>query len=125
MATANFNDMQTLVTDVVFGNRVFMATVAFCTLTVPTEAVATTAAGCTVHTARKNYAANFLNNPTIYKPLIVNAVAANQTVANDATTNGTIVGAASSTIAAAALLCTDTDINNAVAAAFNAFIGAI
>ncbi len=125
MATANLNDMQTLTTDPVFGNRVLLSAIQFFTTVLPTEAVATTAAGCSVHTARKNYAANFLNNPTIYKPLFVNAVAANQIVANDATTNGTIVGLVSSALAVQALLCTDTDINNAVAASLNAFIGSI
>jgi hypothetical protein len=125
MATANLNDMQTLATDPVFGNRVQMALTQYCTNVVPTETVATTASGCQIHIARKQYASNVVNNPTFYKPLFVLAVAANQTVANDATAGGTIVGDTGATLATAALLCLDTDINNAVAAAFNAFIGSI
>lgn len=123
MATANLNDMATLATDTVFGNRVLMSLVEFCTTTIPAEAIS----GTTVqlHVARKNYASAILNNPTFYKPLFVNAAAANQTVANDATAGGTIVGATPAALATAALLCTDTDINNAVAAAFNAFVSNI
>jgi len=125
MATANLNDMATLVTDPVFGNRVFMALVQYCTTTVPSETISGTNGGVQLHMSRKNYAATILNNPTVYKPFFVNAAAANQIVANDATTNGTIVNVASSVLAAAALLCTDTDINNAVAASFNAFISGV
>lgn len=125
MATANLNDMATLATDVVFGNRVLMSLVQFCSSTLPSEAVSTSGYGAQLHIARKNYAAQILNNPTVYKPLFVNAAAANQIVANDATTNGTIVGQTPTQIATAALLCTDTDINNAVAAAFNAFVSNI
>lgn len=121
MATANLNDMSVLAMDTVFGNRVLMSLVQFCTVTIPSETVATNAVQ--LHVARKQYAANVLNNPNSYKPLFVNAVAANQIVANDATATATLVG--SSTIPAQALLCTDNDINNAVAAAFNAFVSAI
>ena len=123
MAVANLNDMQTLAGDPVFGSRVFMSLIQYCTLTVPSEAIA--ANGGTIHALRKNYAANVLNNPTIYKPLFVNAAAANQTVANDATASGAIAGQTGAALATSALLCTDIDINNAVAAAFNAFIGGI
>lgn len=123
MATANLNDMATLTTDSVFGNRVLMSAVQYCTITVPTESI--TGTTVQIHVSRKQFASSVLNNPSFWKPLFVNAVAANQIVANDATTNGTIVNAASSVIAAAALLCTDTDINNAVASAFNAFVANI
>ena len=125
MSTATLNDMQVLATDPVFGNRVQMALTQFCTNVIPTEAVATTAAGCLIHIARKQYAANVLNNPTFYKPLFVLAVASNQIVANDATAGGPIASDTGATLATAALLCLDSDINNAVAAAFNAFIGSI
>lgn len=121
MATAALNDMAVLATDAIFGNRVLMSLVQFCTVVVPSESIAST--GVQLHVARKNYAAAVLNNPNTYKPLFVNAVAANQIVANDATVGGTLVGSA--TIAAQALLCTDTDINNAIAAAFNAFVSNI
>jgi hypothetical protein len=123
MATANLNDMSTLTTDTVFGNRVFMSLIQFCTITVPSEAVTTTTVQ--LHIARKSYAAQILNNPNIYKPLFVNAAAANSIVANDATAGGTIVGMTAGPLATAALLCTDTDINNAVASAFNAFVSSI
>lgn len=123
MATANLNDMATLATDTVFGNRVFMALIQFCTNVVPTESI--TSSSVQTHIARKNYAAQILNNPNIYKPLFVNAVAANQIVANEATASGTIVGDTTGPLATAALLCTDTDINNAIAAAFNSFVGQI
>lgn len=121
MATAVLNDMAVLATDTVFGNRVLMSLIQFCTVTVPTEAITSTT--IQLHVARKNYASQVLNNPNTYKPLFINAVAANQIVANDATASGTLVG--SGTVATQALLCTDTDINNAVAAAFNAFVSNI
>jgi hypothetical protein len=125
MATATLNDMQVLATDPVFGNRVQMALTQYCTNVIPTEAVATTASGSQIHISRKNYAANVLNNPVQYKPLFVLAAAANQIVANEATAAGTIVGETGAALATSALLCLDADINNAVAAAFNAFIGSI
>lgn len=121
MATANLNDMSILAVDSVFQNRVLMALIQFCTNVVPSEAITSTTVQ--LHVARKNYAAAVLNNPASYKPLFVNAVAANQIVANDATASGTLVGSA--TIATQALACTDTNINNAIAAAFNAFVAII
>ena len=123
MATANLNDMATLATDTVFDQRVLMSLTQFCTVTLSSEAITTTTVQ--LHVARKNYAALVLNDPNTYKPRFVNAVAANQIVANDATAGGTIVGAIPSAIATAALLCTDTDINNAIASAFNSFVSAI
>lgn len=123
MATANLNDMATLATDTVFGNRVLMSLIEFCTTTIPAESI--TGTTVQLHIARKQYAAQILNNPSIYKPLFINAVAANQIVANEATAGGTIVGATGTTLATAALLCLDNDINNAVAAAFNAFVAGI
>lgn len=123
MATAVLNDMATLATDTVFGNRVLMSLIQFCTISVPGEAI--TGTTVQLHIYRKQYASQVLNNPAFYKPLFVNACAANQIVANDATTNGTLVGLTQAALATAALLCTDTDIDNAVAAAFNAFISSI
>ena len=123
MATANLNDMATLATDPTFGNRVFAALMIYCSNTVMSEAIS--AATLAQHNARKIYAAQVLNNPTFYKPLFVNVVASNQIVANDATVSGTIVGQTGTTLTTSALLCTDTDINNAVAAAFNSFIATI
>lgn len=123
MATAVLNDMATLATDTAFGSRVLMSLIQYCTVTIPSESI--TGTTVQLHIARKQYASSILNNPTFFKPLFVNAAAANQTVANDATASGTIVGASPTVIATAALLCTDTDINNAVAAAFNAFVASI
>jgi hypothetical protein len=123
MATANLNDMATLATDPVFGNRVMSSLTLYCGTTVLNEAI--TAASVAQHNARKNYASQVLNNPTFYKPLFVNVVSVNQIVANEATATGTIVGQTGATLATSALLCLDSDINNAVAAAFNAFIAGI
>lgn len=120
MATANLTDMSILAGDQTFQNRVAEALFIYCWNTVPSESI--TAASVSLHNARKNYAAGVLNNPNTFKPLFVNVVASNQIVANDATTNGTLVGLGSSQVATAAALATDTDITNAVAAAFNAFI---
>jgi hypothetical protein len=121
MATANLTDMSILATDTTFGNRVLMSLTQYCTVTVAGSESITTST-VQIHIARKAYASGVLNNPTFYKPLFINAAAANQTVANDATATGTLVGLTSAQVATAAAACTDTDINNAVAAAFNAFI---
>jgi hypothetical protein len=123
MATANLNDMAILATDSVFGSRVFAALIQFCTTVVPSETITSTTVQ--LHVARKNYAAQVLNNPNQYKPLFINAVSSNSIVANEATAAGTLAGMTGQQIATAALLCLDTDINNAVAAAFNAFISGI
>jgi hypothetical protein len=123
MSTANLNDMATLSTDPVFGNRVLMSVILYCASTIPSEAI--TGATSQLHLARKQFAATILNNPGNFKQLFINTVAANQIVANDATASGTIVGQTGATLATSALLCTDSDINNAVAAAFNAFIPSV
>ena len=123
MATANFTDMSILATDPTFGNRVIIALTTYCWSTIMSETI--TAASLAQHIARKQYCANILNNPTFYKPLFVNVVAANQTVANDATAAGTLVGMTGTQIATAATAVIDTDISNAIAASFNAFIGSI
>ena len=123
MTTANLTDMSILATVTTFGNRVLMALVEFCTSVVPSEAIS--ASAVQLHVARKNYAAQVLNNPTVYKPLFINAAAANQIVANDATAAGTLAGMTKTQVATAAASCLDADINNAVAAAFNSFISSI
>lgn len=123
MATANFNDMATLATDPVFGNRVVSSLFVYCTITIPSEAI--TDASVHVHVARKQYAASVLNSTDFFKARFVNAVACNQIVANEATVSGTIVGQTGATLAASAALCLDGDISNAVAAAFNAFIATL
>ena len=124
MATANLNDMSILASDAVFANRVFMSLIQFITVTIPGESI--TAATVPQHVARHAYAQQILNGPPEnYKTRFVDAVAANQIVANDATAGGTLAGMTSTQLGTAALLCTDTDINNAVASAFNAFISGI
>lgn len=123
MATANLTDMGILTTDTTFQSRVAMSMFVFCWSTVPGEAITSTSLA--QHNSRKNLAAAILNNPAQYKSLFVNVVAANQTVANDATAGGTLVGMSPTSLATAAAACTDGDINNAVAAAFNAFIAGI
>jgi hypothetical protein len=120
MATATLQDMSILATDSTFQNRVAMSLYVYCWNGVPSEAI--TAASLALHNARKNLAAQILNNPSNYTSKFVNAAATNQIVANEATVNGTLVGMTPAQLATAALGCTDSDINNAVAAAFNAFI---
>ena len=123
MATANLTDMSILATDTTFGNRVLASLTQFCTSSIPSEAI--TGTTVQLHIARKQYASQVLNNPNNYKPLFINAAAANQIVANDATASGTLVGMTQPQVATAAAACTDADINNAIAAAFNAFISGI
>jgi hypothetical protein len=122
-ATANLTDMSILTTDTVLGNRVLISYVNYCDNVILNESI--TAATLAVHIARKNYCQQILNNPSNFKAQFVDAVSANQTVANDATAAGTLVGMTPTQVATAASACTDTDINNAVAAAFNAFIQGI
>lgn len=122
-ATANFTDMSILATDTVFGNRVQASLTVFCWNTVLSESI--TAATLPQHVARKNYCSQVLNNPTNYKAIFVNLAAANQTVANDATAGGTLVGMTGAQIATAAAAVLDGDISNAIAAAFNAFVNGI
>ena len=123
MSVANLTDMSILATDTVFGNRVLASLTQYCTTTIPSESITSTTVQ--LHTARKQYASSILNNPANFKPLFVNAASVNQTVANDATAAGTLVGMTSTQVATAATACTDTDINNAVAAAFNSFVSSI
>jgi hypothetical protein len=123
MATANFRDMSILAQDLTFGNRVASSLWIFCTVAIPGEAVSD--ATYKIHQSRKAYAQTILNNQNTYKPLFVNVVASNQTVANEATAGGTLAGlttGAGSQVETAALLCLDADINNAIAASFNSFV---
>lgn len=121
MTIANLTDMSLLAVDTTFGSRVMMGIVLYCSSTVLNEAI--TAATLGEHVARKNFAGQILNNQANFKSIFVNMVACNQIVANEATTNGTLVGAAN--VATQAALCLDADINNAIAAAFNALIAGI
>jgi hypothetical protein len=123
MATATLNDMQILATDVVFGNRVLMSLTVYSGNTVLNESI--TAATLAQHVARKEFARGVLSSPALFKAQFVNVAASNQTVANDATAAGTLVGMTPTQVATAALACTDTDINNAVSAAYNGFVPGI
>jgi hypothetical protein len=126
MATANFRDMSILAQDATFGNRVAAALTVFCTVALPGEAV--TDATARTHLARKTYAQQILNNPVLYKPFFVAVVAANQTVANEATAAGTLAGLTTgigSQVETAALLCLDADISNAIAAAFSSLVSGL
>lgn len=123
MATANFRDMSILQTDATFGNRVAVALTIYCWQTVGGES-----AGTAFHAQRKDFASRILLDPGAFKPQFVAIAACNQTVANEATTNGTLVGlttGSGSQLETAALLCTDSDISNAVAAGFNPCISGI
>jgi hypothetical protein len=120
MATANFTDMSILAGDQTFGNRVASALWIFCTVAIPGEAI--TDATYRLHEARKQYAQQVLNNPVTFKPFFINVVAANQIVANEATTGGTLAGLTTQQVATAAAAILDSDISNAIAASFNSFV---
>ena len=123
MATAVLADMVQLQTDTTLKGRISAAVEEYCTVGLPGEAI--TNATAEAHIKRQQYAAQILNNPSFYDPFFQQAVCCNQIVANDATAGGTLVGMTPTQIATAAALCLDTDIANAVAAAFNAFIAGI
>ena len=123
MATANLRDMAILATDVTFGNRVASSLTVYCWQTVGGEG-----AGTAFHAQRKDLASRILLQPGNFRQQFINIVACNAIVANQATTNGTLVGlttGAGSQLETQALLCLDTDINNAVAAGFNPCISGI
>lgn len=125
--TATSLDMELIAGDTVFANRVKALTFAYCDTTVQSETANN-------HTARRSYCQQILNNPNTYIPNLVWAAASNQTLANDVVTTlgrnftasdttSTIAGAVT-TATPLTTGATDTDINNAVAAAFNAFANA-
>jgi hypothetical protein len=114
---ASYNDMALLATDPTFINRVGSALWQTC-VNISNEA------GSNTHQQRKNYVALILNNPSTYKTIFVNAASVDATVIGDATAAGTVV-LTGANVAAQAALVTDAHIGNALAAAFNAFIGGI
>ena len=123
MATANSTDMSILATDSTFANRVAIELAQYCWNVVASEAITT--ATLPQHIARKNLASQILNNPSQFNPRFVTVVASNQTVADQSVANGTLVGQGTAAVATAAALVTDANINNAIAASFNAFIPSI
>lgn len=118
--TASHSDSSFLAIDAnaaVFGNRVAAAIWSAC-ISIANEAWSST------HLARKNFVAAILNNPAAYKQLFINAVSVDATVLSDATQAGTVV-LSSANVAAQAALVTDAHIDNAISAAFNAFVSNI
>jgi len=129
MATATLFDMQLIAQDQTFGNRVKASLYQYCTTTLQSETANN-------HTARRTYAATVLNNPNSFISDFAWASASNQTLANDVITTGNAganftsatttaqVAAAVTTSTPTTTGATDTDINNAVANAFNALANA-
>jgi hypothetical protein len=128
MAAATLLDMSLIANDQTFKNRVQASLFAYCTTTLQSETANN-------HAARKVFAAQLMNAPNSFIPNFTWAAASNQTLANDViTANGGAnftASTAPSTIAAAITTATptttgatDTDINNAVANAFNALANA-
>lgn len=131
MATANSFDESLIAASVPFGNRAKALLFAYC-ISVSTESVGGVVT-INNHKVRKDYASQVLNNPDTYVPNFVWAAAANQTLANDVLTIGntnanfnssTTSAQVDAAIAATTASTLDADINNAVAAAFNAFANA-
>jgi hypothetical protein len=114
---ASYNDMFLLSGDATFQGRVGSALWQTC-VNISNEAWSS------VHQQRKNYVAQVLNNPVIYKPFFVNAASVDATVIADATQAGTVV-ITSGNVAAQGALVTDVHLANAIAAAFNAFVSSI
>lgn len=120
-------DMQWIAQDNNFKGRVQASVYSYCISTVQSETVNN-------HAARKAYAAQILNNPNSFMNNFVWAAASNQTLANDvitanganfnSSTTGAQVAAAVTTATPTTTGATDTDINNAVASAFNALANA-
>lgn len=69
---------------------------------------------------RDSFGKLILDNPTVWAPLVSAAVATDSNVISDATANGTVVLTTGNAATQAALV-TDTHINNAVSAMWNAF----
>jgi hypothetical protein len=123
MATANETDMSILWTDSTLQNRVEQALYKFCWSTLPSESI--TAANLVQHWTRVQFAKGVIFNLSNYKLPFTKMVASNQTVANDATAGGTLVGMTQQQLATAAAAVLDADIDNAIAAGFNAFVPGI
>ena len=120
---ATLFDMQLIAADTALKGRVQAAVYEYAIVTINSES------GVANHSIRKNYAAQVLNNPNQFIPNFVWACASNQILANDvitaaganftATTTTATVAAAVTTATPTTTGATDTDINNAVASAWN------
>lgn len=130
MTTATTLDMSLIAVDATFKGRVQAALFQYCTQTVLSESCADNGSLTPQrHQIRKAYAANVLNNISNFITSFCWVAAANQTLANDVvtanganfttSTTGATVAAAVTTATPTSNGATDTDINNAVAAAFN------
>ncbi len=123
MATASLFDMSAIAQDVAFSNRVKASLYAYCTTTLQSETANN-------HPARRSYASQVMNNPNEFIPDFTWAAASNQTLADGIITNGNVglhFDATTTSLAIAAAVAaggTDTNINNAVANAFNALANA-
>lgn len=131
MATATSFDMQLIAVDATLKLRAQALFNAFVVSTLLSESSSDTIGTISPqrHLARKAYASQVLNNYSQFANVIEWACASNQTLANDVvTTNGgnftssttqAQVAAAVTTATPTTTGATDTDINNAIAAAFN------
>lgn len=119
MATASLLDMQFIAQDSFFANMVKSSVYGYCISTVQSETNNS-------HQARKAFAASVLNSPNTYIPNFTWAAATNQTLADGVITTGNAGAHFTTSTTAAAVTAavqagsTDTNINNAVASAFNA-----
>jgi len=115
--------MALIAADVTFKGRVQAAVYQYAIQTINAET------GVVNHDRRKNYANQVLNDPNASIPDFVWAAASNQTLANDVVTanvtnftpatTAAVVAAAVTTATPTITGATDTDINNAVANAWN------
>ena len=123
-ASPNLNDQQVLSSDPTFQNRVRESLINYCANVVSTETITglTGTMPVHLHQLRVTYCALVLATPDSYKTIFADAAAANSTVIGDATQAGT-VPLTSTNVAAQATKVLDTDLNNAVSAVLNPFVG--
>ena len=88
---ASFSDMYFLATSSQFQNRVSSAIWQGCV------SVATEGSSVASHSARSQYVAAVMNNPSFYIPTFTNAISTNATVISDATAAGTVALSTSNT----------------------------
>lgn len=120
-AAATTNDQAVLSADQLFQNRGLESFIGFCVSTIISENPHSVA----YHTQRVAFCQTVMgtiNGPGNYKVNIAEVSAANATVIGDATQSGTVALTTANADAQQALV-TDTDLSNAIAAAFNIFIG--
>lgn len=123
-ASPNLNDQQVLSSDPTFQNRVRESLVNYCANVVSTETITglTGTMPFHLHQLRAVYCAQVLAAPDNFKGIFADAASANSTVIGDATQAGT-VPLTSTNVAAQATKVLDADLNNAVSAVLNPFVG--